>query len=167
MRGVGIRALQGARGLFNPLRLKVPANSCCVCGPEPMIHKTVWKFWQEKGRVETFGKEAGTNLLFLIKWMFFGHMLEAVMVAYVSAGAAISDVGEEGADAILIGASATHGFRPLYRARVCWGGGGGRTLFSGGLGSFCKAEVKELEPVLAPEDFTIQDIARNAKYASV
>ena len=69
--------------------------------------------------------------------------------------------------AIVIGASTTHGFRPLYRARVCWGGGGGRTLFGGGLGSFCKAEVKELEPVLAPKDFTIQDIARNAKYASV
>ena len=46
-----------------------------------MTQKPVWKFWQEKARVETFGKEAGTNLLLLIKWMFFAYMLEAVMVA--------------------------------------------------------------------------------------
>ncbi|MBT6311770.1 MAG: permease [Alphaproteobacteria bacterium] len=104
MGGFGIRSLQGVGALSNPLRPQSPASSCCGCGPDPMTQKPVWKFWQEKTRVETFGKEAGTNLLFLIKWMFFAYMLEAVMVAYVPAEAIVSVVGGEGLGAIVIGA---------------------------------------------------------------
>ncbi len=104
MGGFAIRSMQGVGVFTSPLRPQSPASSCCGCGPDPMSQKPVWKFWREKERVETFGREAGTNLLFLIKWMFFAYMLESVMVAYVPAEAIVSVVGGEGLGAIVIGA---------------------------------------------------------------
>lgn len=104
MGGFAMRALQGAGGFANPLRPKAPASSCCGCGPDPMSLKPVWKFWREAERRETFMREAGANLLFLVKWLFFAYMLEAVMVAYVPAAAIASVVGGEGLGSIIIGA---------------------------------------------------------------
>lgn len=104
MGGFAMRALQSVGAFASPLRPKAPASSCCGCGPDPMSQKPVWKFWRESERRETFLREAGSNLLFLIKWLFFAYMLEAVMVAYVPAEAIASVVGGEGLGSIVIGA---------------------------------------------------------------
>lgn len=104
MGGFAMAALQRTGMFANPLRPKAPASNCCACGPDPMSQKPVWKFWREQTRRETFVREAGSNFLFLIKWLFFAYLLEAIMVAYVPAEMIAGVVGGDGIGSILIGA---------------------------------------------------------------
>ncbi len=82
-------------GLFSdPLRQT--GVSRCGCGPSPFDGKPVWLFWNEASRRDTFRVEFIGNALFLVKWLAFAYVLEAVLVTYVPASLIASVVGGEG-----------------------------------------------------------------------
>lgn len=81
-------------------------GGCCGAAPGSLIEKPVWKFWHEADRRQVFGREAGQNLLFLIKWMGLAYVLEAMMTAYVPAETIAGFLGGDGLGAIVIGALA-------------------------------------------------------------
>ena len=54
-----------------------------------------------------------------------------------------------------------------YLGSLCLSRACGRSPFSVCLTGFSKAEVEEFNPVLAPEDFSIQDITWNAEHPPV
>ncbi|MCG3269154.1 permease [Yoonia sp. I 8.24] len=94
MGGFAIKLLQ-SQGLFaSPLRA-TPVNRC-GCGPDPMNGKPVWAFWKDKTRVQTFQQEFTHNALFLLKWLAFAYMLEALLITYVPASLIAGLVGGEG-----------------------------------------------------------------------
>ncbi len=84
------------RGAFTePLR---PGTSIggCGCGPSPFEGKPVWKFWQERERRQVFFNASGDNALFLLKWLTFAYLIEALLIDYVPARLVASLVGGEG-----------------------------------------------------------------------
>lgn len=95
-------------GCFKEALRPRAASSCgsCCSATSPLEAKPVWRFWEHADRRQTFGREAGQNLLFLIKWMSLAYLLEAVMVAYVPADTIASFLGGDGLGAIVIGALA-------------------------------------------------------------
>lgn len=91
------------RGAFaQPLRRYEPAG-CCGCGPKKN-EKPVWKFWQVHERRDRFRAEFVQNGLFLLKWMAFAYVLEALLVSYVPADLIARAVGGEGVVPIVIAA---------------------------------------------------------------
>jgi len=104
--GFALKALTASGGFAEPLRPREAAGGCCGCGPSPLGQKPVWRFWEDPDRRRTFGAEALSNLFFLVKWMSFAYLLEALMVAYVPAEAIAGVVGGEGLGAIVVGALA-------------------------------------------------------------
>lgn len=102
MGGFGVRLL-ARRGVFaHPLRDRAPGG--CGCGTSPFKGKPVWRFWRNADRVATFGSEAVTNAVFLIKWLALAYLLEALLITYVPAEAIGSVVGGDGFLPIVIGA---------------------------------------------------------------
>ena len=100
--GFVVKALRSG-GLFaQPLR-KEPVKSCCGCGA-PKVEQPNWRFWQEEGRRATFRKEFVENALFLLKWLAFAYVLEALLVTYVRPEWIASLVGGEGVVPIAIAA---------------------------------------------------------------
>ncbi len=103
MGGFGVRFLVN-RGAFSaPLRNR-DSGGCCGCGSSPFEGEVEWRFWREPKRVQTFRTEAMLNGLFLIKWLTFAYLLEALLVTYVPAEAIGSVVGGDGFMPIVIGA---------------------------------------------------------------
>jgi len=81
------------------------AISCCGCGPAGLSgDKPVWSFWQEQERRQVFWKQSGENALFLIKWLTFAYLLEALLIHYVPADLIATAVGGEGVFPIIVGA---------------------------------------------------------------
>ncbi len=103
--GFVMRGLVKVGGFQAPLRPRT-SGGCCGCGPSPLTAKPVWRFWTEPARRRVFAVEAGENLLFLVKWMSFAYLLEALMVAYVPADAIVGVVGGAGVGSIVVGALA-------------------------------------------------------------
>jgi len=103
--GFATAAFMRAGGFAEPLRQRA-AGGCCGCGPSPLTTRPVWRFWEDGARRRVFATEAGRNLLFLVKWMGFAYLLEALMVAYVPAETVASVVGGDGPFSILVGALA-------------------------------------------------------------
>jgi uncharacterized protein len=103
--GFVVRALMRSGAFASPLREYKPAG-CCGCGPKAP-EKPVWKFWQESARVTQFRAEFFSNGLFLLKWLAFAYVLEALLVSYVPADLIAQVVGGEGilpiATAALVG----------------------------------------------------------------
>jgi len=64
----------------------------------------VWSFWQEQERRQVFWKQSGENALFLIKWLTFAYLLEALLIHYVPADLIATAVGGEGIFPIVVGA---------------------------------------------------------------
>lgn len=94
MGGFAVKAMI-ARGLFaDPVRA-VSAGGC-GCRPSPFKGKPVWTFWTEDARRETFRSELATNALFLVKWLAFAYVLEALLVTYVPASLIAGLVGGDG-----------------------------------------------------------------------
>ena len=106
--GFGTRLLV-TQGLFSdPLRAR-KSGGCCG-GNSPFGGKPVWSFWQEEARRGTFGREALNNGLFLLKWLTFAYLLQALLVTYVPADLIGRAVGGDGVlpvvTAALVGAPA-------------------------------------------------------------
>ena len=62
----------------------------------------VWRFWREPARREVFRREGSANAVFLLKWMAFAYLLEALLITYIPADAIASVVGGDGFGAIVI-----------------------------------------------------------------
>ncbi len=91
------------QGIFaNPLRSNSPVGGCCAASP--FQGKPNWAFWTETERRQTFVSEASANSLFLLKWLTFAFLLEALLIHYVPARLISSAVGGEGLLPIVIGA---------------------------------------------------------------
>ncbi len=101
--GFAVKAMV-AGGLFaNPQ--KAAPVSRCGCGPSPLEGKPVWRFWTEEPRRSAFGEELRANALFLIKWLAFAYVLEALLVTYVPAELIAGLVGGEGVGTVAIAAA--------------------------------------------------------------
>ena len=91
-------------GMFaQPLKI-VPQPSCCGCGAPKDEEKPLWAFWQAPSRREVFRRECVQNGLFLLKWLAFAYVLEALMVHYLAAETIAGLVGGEGIGPIAIAA---------------------------------------------------------------
>lgn len=93
--GFAIRALKSQGAFSDPLRAQ-PTPSCCGCGGPDLTGKPHWNFWQEPARRATFVHEFKTNGLFLLKWLAFAYVLEALLVHYVPADLIARVVGGTG-----------------------------------------------------------------------
>jgi uncharacterized membrane protein YraQ (UPF0718 family) len=101
--GFAIRAVMQAGVFASPLKQRSSCSSC-GCGADPFTGKAVWKFWTEQKRCEAFKAELISNGLFLIKWLAFAYILEALLVTYVPAELIVRLVGGEGILPIAIAA---------------------------------------------------------------
>ena len=106
--GFGTRLLV-TQGLFSdPLRAR-KSGGCCS-RRSPFDGKPVWSFWQEEARRETFGREALSNGLFLLKWLTLAYLLQGLLVTYVPVELIGRAVGGDGllpvVTAALVGAPA-------------------------------------------------------------
>lgn len=91
-------------GMFaEPLRSESVA-SCCGCGPSPFDSRPVWMFWLESDRRKAFRDQAIENGAFLIKWLTFAYIIEALLIHYIPASLIGSVVGGQGLLPILTGA---------------------------------------------------------------
>jgi uncharacterized membrane protein YraQ (UPF0718 family) len=93
--GFAIKALMSQGAFANPLK-KQQSSGCCGCGGPKLDGKPQWKFWQEPARRATFASEFRSNALFLLKWLAFAYVLEALLVTYVPADLIAQVVGGTG-----------------------------------------------------------------------
>ena len=92
------------QGAFSePLRPDT-AMSSCGCGANPFSGKPVWQFWQEEDRRKMFLNSSGENAIFLLKWLTFAYLIEALLIEYVPAQLIAGVVGGEGLLPIVTGA---------------------------------------------------------------
>lgn len=100
--GFAIQAVVRFGGFSDPLRPR--KGSGCGCGPALGTQKPVWKFWHEQPRRQVFVSEAGSNALFLLKWLTLAYLIESVMIAYLPAEAIATVVGGEGVGPVILSA---------------------------------------------------------------
>ncbi len=81
--GFTVKLLLASGRLANPLRPRTKPD--CACPPPLTNNQTKWQFWTEQARRDIFRSEFLTNALFLIKWLAFAYVLEALLVFYVPA----------------------------------------------------------------------------------
>lgn len=93
--GFVIKAMMRQGAFSNPLRAQ-QASSCCGCSGPKLDEKPVWKFWKIAERRTVFAKEFRTNAVFLLKWLAFAYVLEALLVLYVPADLIAQVVGGTG-----------------------------------------------------------------------
>lgn len=103
MGGFALHALMFRGAFASPLRAR-SAGGCCGCGPSPFKGRPVWRIWREPDRRATFRSEAAANGIFLLKWMAFAYLLEALLITYVPAEAIGTVLGGEGIGAVVLAA---------------------------------------------------------------
>ncbi len=100
--GFAVKLLMKQGAFAEPLREYKPAG-CCGCGPSKE-EKPHWRFWEEAERRSKFRTEFVHNGLFLLKWLAFAYVLEALLVSYVPADLIAGAVGGEGLFPIIVAA---------------------------------------------------------------
>lgn len=93
--GFTVLALSRAGGLTEPLREGV-GNGGCGASSVRAPKEVTWRFWNERGRVEKFGREALKTTLFLAKWLTLAFLLESLMLAWIPADLVARAVGGDG-----------------------------------------------------------------------
>lgn len=101
--GFAVRAASKA-GYFRQIARPQTRTGGCCGARKPFSGKPVWRFWQVSERRAVFAEEAWANGLFLLKWLTFAYLLEALMVRYVPAETVAGLVGGEGALPVVISA---------------------------------------------------------------
>ncbi len=101
--GFGVRLLVRRHAFAAPLR-EDAAGGCGTCGGTLGTGEIVWRFWREPVRAATFRSETLQNAHFLVKWLAFAYLIQALLVTYVPAAFIASLVGGPGAGPIVIGA---------------------------------------------------------------
>jgi uncharacterized membrane protein YraQ (UPF0718 family) len=100
--GFALKFLMTRRAFQAPLKI-APKTSCCDSEAAPT--KANWRFWQSDSRTEVFKVETQTNFLFLVKWLMFAYVLEALFILYIPAELVGSVVGGDGLLSVVIGAA--------------------------------------------------------------
>jgi uncharacterized protein len=93
--GFTVLALSRAGGLTEPLRDGVGNGGCggaSVRAPKAVV----WRFWNERTRLDRFGREALKTTLFLAKWLTLAFLLESLMLAWIPADLVARAVGGDG-----------------------------------------------------------------------
>ena len=101
--GFALRGFMAAGAFADPLR-EQPAKRGCGCGPSPFDGQPVWAFWTESKRVDTFRDTAGSQAIFLLRWLALAYLIEALMITYVPAELIAGLVGGEGVTPVVISA---------------------------------------------------------------
>ena len=101
--GFGVRLLVWRRAFAAPLRENADTG-CGGCCNAVETGKPVWRFWREAPRMKTFHSEVVTNARFLVKWLAFAYLLEALLITYVPADLIAGVVGGDGFTPIVMGA---------------------------------------------------------------
>ncbi len=100
--GFAIKLLIGQGVFANPLLPRSSGGGCRKSSP--FEGKPVWHFWKEEERREKFKDELSTNGMFLLKWLAFAYILEALLITYIPAEIIGKAVGGNGFLPIVIGA---------------------------------------------------------------
>jgi uncharacterized membrane protein YraQ (UPF0718 family) len=100
--GFLLKLLMKQAAFQSPLK-QVSTGSCC--GTSPSTGKPQWRFWQDDARREVFKKESQENFVFLVKWLMFAYVLEAIFILYIPAETIGAVVGGDGVLSIIIGAA--------------------------------------------------------------
>ncbi|MGI9434318.1 MAG: permease, partial [Geminicoccaceae bacterium] len=101
--GFAIRTLISFGIFANPLRPRSASAGCCSQA-SPFTGKPVWRFWTDTERTRTFGNEALSNGIFLLKWLTLAYLLQGLLVTYIPADLIGAAVGGDGLQPIVIGA---------------------------------------------------------------
>ncbi|MCG8612811.1 MAG: permease [Pseudomonadales bacterium] len=86
----------------SPLRHDRTAGGCC--GSSPKQPQVQWAFWHDTERQKEFSNQFRENAVFLVKWLCFAYLLEALLILYIPASMIASIVGGEGLGSITLGA---------------------------------------------------------------
>ena len=105
--GFGIYFLSKFGMFSHPLKQqnKNGCGSCCGT-TDPFNQDLELKFWNKTERINIFKEEFTSNGLFLLKWLSFAYLIEALMVQYLSAQVIGNFLSGEGFSSIIIGAFA-------------------------------------------------------------
>ena len=105
--GFGIYFLSKFGMFSHPLKQqnKNVCGSCCGI-TDPFNQDLELKFWNKTERINIFKEEFTSNGLFLLKWLSFAYLIEALMVQYLSAQVIGNFLSGEGFSSIIIGAFA-------------------------------------------------------------
>lgn len=101
--GFGVRLLVRRHAFAAPLRADA-AGGCGACVTTLETGEILWRFWREPLRAGTFRSEALENTRFLVKWLVFAYLIQALLVTYVPAALIAGLVGGTGAGPIVMGA---------------------------------------------------------------
>lgn len=101
--GFGTMLLKTSPVFANPLKEKPAVGGCCGV-KKPFSGAPHWRFWEEADRRAAFRDSALENGLFLLKWLAFAYVLEAIMIHYIPAELVASALGGSGLRPILLGA---------------------------------------------------------------
>ena len=101
--GFAVRHILTAEIFSNPLKPGTSFGGCCG-GPAPFSGTPRWPFWKEPERREIFARQSLENAFFLLKWLSFAYLLEAVLIHYVPAEIIAIAVGGDGILPIITGA---------------------------------------------------------------
>ena len=86
-----------------PLR-EDTAGGCGASDSTLETGEIAWRFWREPVRAATFRSETLQNARFLVKWLAFAYLIQALLVTYVPAALITGLVGGPGPGPIVIGA---------------------------------------------------------------
>lgn len=102
--GFAVRALAHTALFARPLKADTAPRGCCGAVRTPFRGAPVWAFWREAPRRATFARTAAENVLFLGKWLTLAYLIEALMLAYVPAGAIAAWLGGAGPAPVVLAA---------------------------------------------------------------
>ena len=101
--GFGVRVLVWRHAFAAPLR-EDAAGGCGACGGTLETGEIVWPFWREPSRAAAFRSETLENTRFLVKWLVFAYLVQALLVIYVPTALIAGLVGGAGPGPIVVGA---------------------------------------------------------------
>jgi len=101
--GFGTLLLSGTPVFTNPLREKPAVGGCCGV-KAPFAATPVWKFWGDRDRITVFRIAGLDNAAFLLKWLTFAYLIEALMVYYMPADLIANVLGGTGLGTVMLGA---------------------------------------------------------------
>ncbi|WP_415921797.1 permease [Tateyamaria sp. SN6-1] len=101
--GFGTLVLSRTALFADPLREKPAVGGCCGV-KAPFSTKPVWAFWTVPERIQIFRHAGLENGVFLLKWLTFAYVIEALMVFYMPADFIATVLGGTGLGTVLLGA---------------------------------------------------------------
>jgi len=101
--GLVVKSFATSSVFVDPLRDKPRVGGCCGA-KKPFQGQPVWKFWTEEPRCAVFRNAVLENGAFLLKWLAFAYVIEALMLTYVPSEWIAQVLGGSGPIPIVLGA---------------------------------------------------------------